>query len=215
MGVRLEVELKFRASTEAAIDLLATVGAIGSAALGPTRQAHETDRYLDTADGRLSTERWACRLRTREGTTTVSLKGPSEPGTAGALHRRPELEGPATDHLDPMRWPPSPARDALLAMSGGEPLSEGLELHQLRRERIVSVEGSAIGTLSLDSVSVVRDGAERGRFLVVELELDDAAVAGGLDTAPLATALGDLPGLEPEEHTKLERALALLDDRHP
>jgi hypothetical protein len=100
-------------------------------------------------------------------------------------------------------------------MSGGEPLSERLDLHQVRRERVVSVDGSPFGTLSLDSVNVRRDGAERGRFLVVELELDDAAIAGGLDTAPLATALGEVPGLEPEQHTKLERALALLEDRHP
>ena len=152
----------------------------------------------------------------RDGTTTVSLKGPPEPGTAGALHRRPELEGPATDQPDPGRWPPSPARDAVLAMSGGEPLTQRFDAAtSSARERVVSVEGIAIGTLSLDSVTRPARRRRARPFLVVELELDDAAVADGLDPAPLATALGDLPGLEPEPQTKLERALALLDDRRP
>jgi inorganic triphosphatase YgiF len=215
MGVSLEVELKYRAATEAALDLLALAIGIGPAQLGPTREANEIDRYLDTADGRLSAVLWACRLRTRDGATVVSLKGPPDTGTAGALHRRPELEGPATDELDPARWPPSPARDALLAMSGGEPLAERLALHQVRRERAVHVDGSHIGTLSLDSVSVRREGAERGAFPVVELELNDGAVASGLDVAPLAAALAAVPGLAQDEHTKLERALELLDDRRP
>ena len=213
MAVPIEVELMFRAATEAALVLLATLAEIGPAKLGPTTQANEIDRYLDTADGRLAALRWACRLRTRDGATAVSLKGPPESGTAGALHRRPELEGPATSDPDPGRWPPSVARDALLAMSGGEPLGERLALHQDRRERLVTLDRSPIGTLSLDSVSVQRDGVEHGRFAVIELELDGGAVAAGLEIAPLAVALGDVPGVEPDDCTKLERALAMLHDR--
>ena len=49
---------------------------LGRAVLGPARTVDETDRYLDTDDGRLAAALWACRLRSREGTTRISLKGP-------------------------------------------------------------------------------------------------------------------------------------------
>lgn len=205
----LEVELKFRAESDAALDRLATAGRLGPAELGPTRQVDEQDRYLDTADGRLSAFGWACRLRTRDGSTLVSLKGPPEAGTADALHRRRELEGPASAALDPDAWGPSPARDALLAMSGGKPLIERLALRQVRRERSVMLRGRPVGTLSLDAVRVERDGVERGGFPVVELELREAG--GNADIAALANALSAVPGLAQDEHTKLERALAMLD----
>jgi inorganic triphosphatase YgiF len=211
MDGSLEVELKFRADSEATLHVLATAQTLGSARLGPARQVDEVDRYLDTSDLRLSAAGWACRLRSREGRTRVSLKGPSAAGARGALHRRPELDGPATDQPDPHAWPPSGARDALLAMSGGAPLGERFTLRQGRRERSVTLDGSEIGTLSLDDVRVEHAGVERGRCLVVELELTDEAARRGLDTVPLQEALLAAGGLEAEPRTKLERALALLD----
>lgn len=215
MGAALEVELKLRAETDAPLRTLAVADRLGPAALGPATEVAELDRYLDTADGRLSAAGWACRLRSRGGETRISLKGPPADGTAGALHRRPEVDGPATDDPQPAAWPPSPAREQLVQLSAGSDLAERLALRQLRTERGVSIDGERVGTLSLDRVRVERDGIEHGAMLVVELEMDDLALDRGVDPASLGQALFAIPGLVAEPHTKLERALALLPASAP
>ena len=215
MPASLEVELKFRAESQAPLDALATLERLGPASLGGAIEVDEWDRYLDTADGRLSKALWACRLRETRSSTVVSLKGPPDDQTMGALHRRPEIEGPAGDDLDTDDWPPSDARDFLLHLSGGAPLEVRLALRQLRIQRPASTDGKLIATLTLDCVQVMHDGIERGRLFVVELELTPDAVKSGLDPAPLVAALTAIPGLTAEPHTKLERALALLPHTIP
>ena len=78
------------------------------------------------AEGALEAARWACRLRRRSGIAIVSLKGPAESGTGGWLHRRPELEGPATPEPVPERWSPSDARTLLDRLRGGNAISSAL-----------------------------------------------------------------------------------------
>ena len=207
----LEVELKFAADGARPLAQLALAPSLGPAALGTPHQVDELDRYLDTAAGAFATARWACRLRTREDGTIVSLKGPAQHDAAagGELHRRRELEGPATPSLQPESWPPSEARDLVDRLRQGEPLIERLALRQLRTERPVLVDGRPIGTLTLDRVDALHDGASHGRFHVVELELHS-----GADEQPLgelADALRAIPGLSAEPGTKLERALALIE----
>jgi inorganic triphosphatase YgiF len=204
-----EVELKY-AATPMALATLAEARRLGPAELGAVLVNDETDRYLDTADRRLAAEAWACRLRTRrvpgEERTFVSLKGPAE-AVAGALHRRPELEGPATDDLDPARWAPSAARDLVDRLRDGGPLVEFLHLAQRRRERAVVIAGARIGTLSLDDVVVHRGGQELGLLFVAELELGGA---GGERWLPqLGAALQQIDGLTPDHRSKLEHAVAL------
>jgi inorganic triphosphatase YgiF len=204
-----EVEARFQTSGPRPLESLAAVSRLGPAGLGPATASSEVDVYLDTADGALATERWACRLRTRGDRVTLSLKGPPDRAAGGWLHRRPEAEGPATVARDPAAWPPSPARDLLERLTGGAPLVERFVLHQLRVERAVTHAAHRIGTLSLDTVDVEHDGAPVGRLHVVELEL----TAGTVDEAvldPLARELEAVPGLAPEPRTKLERALALI-----
>jgi inorganic triphosphatase YgiF len=210
MHATIEVELKVRAETDAPLRALAAVARLGPAALGPPTEVLELDRYLDTADGRLATAGWACRLRTRQGSARLSLKGPPQHVAGASLHRRPEIEGPADAGLLPEAWPPSPARERLLALSAAAALVERLALRQRRIERAVSLGGKRVGTLSLDRVQVEQDSVERGAFVAVELELDEAALAGGFDPEPLVAALLATPGVAGEPHTKLERALALL-----
>jgi inorganic triphosphatase YgiF len=207
---RVEAELKYTALSEHPLEELEHAELLGPARLGAPRTVTELDRYLDTVDLRLAAVRWACRLRSREGRTIVSLKGPAEHGAGDPLHRRAEIEGPATPSPDPAEWPPSPARDRLIAMTGGGALEERFSLDQERTERAVSQDGDRIGGLSLDRVRVVRDRREVGRMWVVELELDPAALAQGVDHAPLAQALSAIDGLVPDPLTKLERALAML-----
>jgi inorganic triphosphatase YgiF len=153
---------------------------------------------------------WACRLRERDGRTIVSLKGPAQHEAGDLVHRRDELEGPAGPDLDPLSWPPSPARDRLLAFTGGGELVERFRLEQERTERSVSVGELPVGVLSLDRVRVLYRDAEAGRMYVVELELDPAALAVGFDHRPMADGLEGVPGLRPDPLSKLERALALI-----
>lgn len=209
----LEVEARFRASDPATLERLAQVATLGATTLGGATTYLEEDRYLDTRDGRLAAARWACRLRSRGAVTVVSLKGPPEPDGAGWLHRRPELEGPAVPATDATAWPPSAARERLLALSQGEPLSARITLLQERTERSVTVEGAALGTLSLDSVTPVDpSGGQAASFHVVELEL---VAPGDVERVlrPLAQVLAAMPGLTPEPRTKLEIALELLASR--
>ncbi len=207
-----EVEAKYRAGGPEPLVALATMTRLGEASLGPARTADEVDRYLDTADGRLAAALWACRLRSRDGAIRASLKGPAEAGSGGWLHRRPEVEGPATGSLDPGRWPASDARALVDELRGGAALEERLRLRQRRIERTVLRPGGMerLGTLSLDAVQI---GGDRELF-VVELELavpaDDDAMHALSD---LAEALARHPGLEPDPRTKLEHALEWLDPR--
>jgi inorganic triphosphatase YgiF len=210
MEATLEVELKLRAETDAPLRALAQAARLGAADLGPPSEVMELDRYLDTSDGRLAAVGWACRLRTRQASTRLSLKGPPQHAAGAALHRRPEIEGPADVDGGPDRWPSSPARELLLELSGGGNLVERLALRQRRVERAASIDEVRVGTLSLDRVQVERDGVERGRFLAVELELDDAALARGFDPTMVVNALLATRGLAQEAQTKLERALAIL-----
>lgn len=207
----IEVELKLNADGPAPLVALASAARLGGAALGPAHTFDEVDRYLDTPDGRLAGARWACRLRRREGRTLVSLKGPPEPGSGGILHRRPEVEAPAGDGIDPAAWPSSDARALLDELRGGRPLIELLRLVQLRTERSVRSERTELGTLTLDVVHVETGDRRVGTLHVVELELragateaDEARLAG------LGAALEAIEGLRPEPRTKLERALALI-----
>lgn len=205
----VEVELKLRASDDAPLERLAQVDRLGPAALGPATTVDELDRYLDTADGRFAAARWACRLRTRADRTIVSLKGPAQPGAGDVLHRRPELEGPAAPDTDPSRWPPSEARDFVDELRVGQGLVERLALAQRRTERPVLVDGERLGTLSLDRVAVLHGGSEVGGLHAVELELAPDAAETRLPE--LAAALATVEGLRPDPSTKLERALAIVE----
>jgi inorganic triphosphatase YgiF len=205
----IEVEARFRVEDPPAVDTVASMDRLGAAELGAPNAVEETDVYLDTTDGALAAARWACRLRHRRGRHTVSLKGPPADGTGGWMHRRPEVEGPATAEPVPDRWPPSEARGLVDRLRSGRPLIERLTLRQTRVERTAILGGHPVGILSVDDVSVVRDGTVIGRFGIVELELtaghtdEEGALSG------LAAALAAVPGLVAEPQSKLERALEM------
>lgn len=209
-----EIEARFRADGPEPLARLATLGALAGARLGAPRTFDEVDTYLDTHGSALAAARWACRLRERDGRLTASLKGPpAEPPSADGIHRRPEVEGPATGSRDPATWPSSPARDLLDDLRRGEPLVERLALRQVRTERAVTLSGSMLGTLSLDAVTVHCRGAAQGHFYVVELELEPGSSGRAAELGVLARVLAAAPGLRPDRLSKLEHALELLGKR--
>jgi inorganic triphosphatase YgiF len=217
MPAGVELELKLLANGAGPLSALAALPNLGPVDLGPPTEADEEDRYLDNAAGDLAGAGWACRLRTRGQRTIVSLKGPPQHAPGEAYHRRPELEAPVAGGLDPSSWPPSEARDLLLRLAGGGPLIERLTLRQHRTERAALLAGGRIGTLSLDSVEVRRRGARLGAFHAVELELagEEAPRVPETLVIRLAEILAAQPGLTPDPHSKLERALALLPAAKP
>ncbi len=203
-----EVEAKFRADGPGALDALAKRPGLADASLGPARTVVEQDRYVDTADRRLAAEGWACRLRTRDGSVRVSLKGPHTTGGAGWLHSRSEVEAPATASLDPADWPPSEARDLAAGLSGGASLAEVFRLDQRRTERPVSIDGRSLGVLSLDVAAISTADRAFGELHAVELELDAGAdPESGAALARIAGELAAIPGLTADPLTKLEHAL--------
>ena len=210
-----EVEARFRADGAAPLEALATAPHLGRAALGPARTVDEMDRYLDTEGGHLSASLWACRLRTRQGVTRISLKGPPRgASTQDWHHRRAEVEGPATNEIAPASWPPSDALDLLESLSGGHELVERLRLRQRRTERAVMLDGGPpIGTLTLDRVRLAVGDNDLGELFVVELELDPTSERGEDELEGMADALAAVPGLVAEPCTKLERALRRLSGR--
>jgi len=209
-----EVEARFRVDAPDRVAWLSSVAALGDIELGPARTVDEVDRYLDTDGHALAVAGWACRLRTRGELVTVSLKGPAVMApSGGGVHRRPEIEGPATPSQDPRTWPPSDARDRVDHLRAGAPLHELLALRQVRTERTVSRHGARFATLTVDAVTVDEAGVIRGPFHVVEVELDDAATDREADLEELAAALAAEPGLAPDRLTKLERAIELLGGR--
>ncbi|MGH2446139.1 MAG: hypothetical protein ACRDGD_08890 [Candidatus Limnocylindria bacterium] len=211
-----EVEARFAATGHEPLDALAAAPALGPATLGPAVAFDEVDRYLDTDPHRLAPAGWACRLRSRADAVRASLKGPPDAVDPDWLHRRPEVEGPATPSLDARDWPESEARFLLLDLSGGRPLHERIALHQRRSERIVRLadgglaDGGRIGTLTLDVVRVER-GTALGMLFMVELELADPSPRAEGELSRLADALAAIPGLVAEPRTKLERALELAE----
>ena len=209
-----EVEAKFRAESAEPLIELAARPRLGRALLGTPRTVDEVDRYLDTDDGRLAAARWACRLRSREGATRISLKGPPTGAVTGWQHRRAEVEGPATDTIEPDDWPASPALELLTQLRDGRPLIERLRLYQARTERAVTLaDGASIGTLTMDRVRMTAAGADLGRLFMVELELDASSEAGEAELDGLAAELEATEGLLAEPRSKLEHALEQLAAR--
>jgi CHAD domain-containing protein len=202
----LEVELKYTVRDRAALEASLAADRLGGLTLGAPRTVEVLDRHLDTADDAVRRKGYAARLRRIGTTTIISLKGEAVDGSGGALHKRPEFEGPASEALDPTSWPASEARDRLLAMIGDAPLQVRFTLRQTRHEReLKGTEGWAV--LSLDDVAVEADDQPLGRLEILEVES-----RGGSEAIlePVARELASGGALEPEPRTKAALADALL-----
>lgn len=204
----IEVELKYRLSDLARGERLLAADALGPfRATGAAPSLQFEDQYVDTRDGALARAGFAARLRTTRSTLIVSLKSLGK-GT-GALHRRAELEGPASRSLVPAEWPPSPARSLVLELCGDAPLEERLTIRQLRRRRRL-VSGVAIVELSLDEVDVLLRAEVVERFVELEAELVTGTES---DLEPLRELLEREPGLVPWSTSKLVAAVEAIARR--
>jgi CHAD domain-containing protein len=204
-AVPVEVELKYDVDDPAALDAFLARPDVGGV---PADAWHETavqDRYVDTRDRALERAGYAARLRGRDGTTTLALK--SLTPASGALHRREELEGAASEELDPAAWPASPARDLLVATVGSAPLEERFTIRQRRRVR--ELRGPAgVAELSADEVQVLREGLPLGSFAALEVELRDGSEEL---LVRLAAAIEATGVVRPSDRSKFEAARSLAE----
>lgn len=166
------------------------------------------DLYLDTASGRLRTAGLAARIRSEGGRHRLTVKSTAAP-VAGSIHRRLEIEGPARPTPDPATWPPSAARDIVVAAVGRAWLRVIACIRQRRRTRQLG-RGPTIVELSLDELEALAD-ARDDRVLDRRVELEAELVKGELeDLEALAAALAVTAGLVPATGSKLDWARAAL-----
>jgi CHAD domain-containing protein len=159
-----------------------------------------TDRYFDTADLALTRAGYSARLRTTGTDTTLTVKAKIE--ISDGLHRRLELEAPATRDLDIEAWPGSDARDRLTAVVGSQRLIESFVIGQERRERLVTAHGCE-AVASLDEGEVEYLGMPAGELRHFEVELRSGDVSGLRALAHRVVAAGLAV---PVDHSKPEIA---------
>lgn len=202
----VEVEVKLAVvDPEAIRDLIQTGDSArlaGFEAAGPIRETQLVDRYVDTAGGTLADIGARARVRTGDGPARLALKRRGIED--GAVTSRREVEGPATEALDPAGWPASAARSELLELASGEPLVEIARLRQHRTARDVARGGTRV-ELSLDAL----DALDGDQVVASRWELEAELKAG--DVAPLhelAAALQRNPATGPPTGSKLGFAVA-------
>lgn len=190
-----ELELKFLVEDVAAAQ--AWLGRRLAADPERWRTIDITDRYFDTADGALSAAGYGARLRRTGRQTVVTVKSDLE--VIGGLHRRLELEAPATRSLDPHKWPESEPRARVFEVAGERRLIESFVVKQQRHELEASVAGAVV-QVSLDEAQVFACGRTAGelRQLEVELVSGDEAALRALGDEISAAGLG-----QPESRSKL------------
>ena len=207
----MEVEAKFGIPDRRTYERLSQAPALAGLELGAETVSHVQDHYLDTAEGALGSQGYACRLRQVGNRTLATLKGLG--WAAGAIHRREEVECEVAGLLQPGHWPPGQARELALGLSAGRLLLPLLSLQQTRYSRPLSSGGQAVATLYLDEVRV----CERGRILANYMELEAELLPGAAEEnlERLAACLQEEWRLLPESRSKFERALALRSGAEP
>ena len=198
-----ELELKFLVEDVAAAQ--AWLGRRLAVDPSEWRTLNITDRYFDTADGALAAAGYGARLRRVGRHTVVTVKSDLE--VVGGLHRRLELEAPATRALDPHKWPESEARSRVTEVAGERRLIESFTVKQQRHELEASIAGAVV-LVSLDEAQVFAAGREAGelRQLEVELVSGDEAALRALGDEIAAAGLG-----QPESRSKLVIAAGLAE----
>ncbi len=212
---KVEVELKYEVVPPNAGDRYLVAPELGPfEPAGAVRSASITDSYVDTSDWAVARAGYAARLRRSGKGTRFELKSMAAP--RNGLHKREELDGPASQGTPPAEWPDSPARSALLGLCGDAPLLELLTIRQQRRyRRLRTPSGEGAPTrveLSVDEVEVQLDGRCLDRWSELEVELEDGPEAPLRSLAELLDRDTDLRRSSP---SKMERAVKAMRNALP
>jgi len=204
----MEIEAKFAVSEVKTFQRLQAADRLAAFALSAHQVKQVHDTYLDTADQLILAAGYAYRQREQEEGILITLKGLGS--AEGAVHRREELETLLPAAAPPAEWPASPVRERVLRLTGDAPLLPLFSLRQTRIVRQMKRGKQTVAELSLDDVHLTIAGAEHA---YLELEVELASKGAEDDMATIVTCLQDEWGLEPDPHSKFERALALLEDK--
>jgi len=215
-----EVELKYAVRDVGALRERLERGLPPGITAGSWSTRNDEDAYVDTEDGALAAAGYGARLRRRGSRFTLSLKSQGTVGAvadeedsrravSGALHRRVELEGPASRSLDPVDWPESPARERLVDIIGQAPLRIRFVVQQRRAVRDLHDEDGHAAELSLDEVRVRSRDSVVGSFAALEVE---AVGEAGALLDRIAADLESSGLVEPEPRSKEAIAAGLVED---
>jgi triphosphatase len=221
-----EVELKYRVRDPKALREWIAAG-FGGALVGVTvldvRTTLVEDRYVDTLHGAIARSGFGARLRRGDnGNVTLTVKSLAhDRAPSGApprrrlkgLSQRMEVEGPASERLDPAAWPPSPAQELVDELRGAGRLRTLFVIRQRREGRTLALEEGHL-LVTLDEVAVLRGGRAVGAFHALEIEAGDGH-GGGLERV---AALLEASGLvDPETRSKEEIGREMVEAalRHP
>ena len=206
----MEIEAKFRVDDDDTFRQLLEVDTIGAFRLAPAPNPEEQrNTYFDTADGRLRAEQYGLRIRDLGDRRIATLKGAAQ--VQDGMYERDEWEATIGDNDRPESWPPGDVRDRTLALLGGRTLQPILTINTLRRHIFVERAGARIAELSLDEGTISAGGRE-ARLRELEVELLPTGTRAAFEE--LVELLRERFALAPEERSKLQRGLMLLDQGH-
>ena len=187
-------------------------GALDGVESGNEKVVEVEDRYIDTAYGALDHAGFGARLRQEDsGPYTVTVKsashdrpadGGDDPDDSRALSQRVEVEGPATEHVDPDRWPSSAARELINEVRDGARLRTLFTINQRRVKKSLSLDDGPV-QVALDRVSIFRGARPLASFSVLEVEAGNGSGANLNRLADLIEATGFVV---PEPRSKEEIA---------
>ncbi len=202
----MEIEAKFRIDQPAAFAIPSTLNTLDTYALHHEPHLElQHNTYYDTASGHLRAARYGLRTRAVDGRMLITLKGP---GVArNGVHQRMEWEFEWADP-NPATWPLADARAQLVPIVGAEQLIPILTIQTERRHTLALRDQQPVAELSLDVGNITVPG-KTAPFCELEIEVLPAGTEADLDR--LVAALRQHMTLVPENRSKLERGLELLD----
>jgi CHAD domain-containing protein len=187
-------------------------GALDGIEFGNERTVEVEDRYVDTAYGALEQAGFGARVRREDnGPHTVTVKSTSHDRSGGAeeqgkdskaLSQRVEVEGPASERLDPDTWPSSAARELINEVRDGARLRLLFTINQRREKKTLALDDGPV-QVALDRVSIFRGGRPLASFSVFEVEVSGGSGANLKRLADLVEATGFVV---PEPRSKEEIA---------
>ena len=201
----MEIEAKFAIPNLQILDLLQTAQHLAGFELLPGEVRQIRDMYLDTNDRQILAAGYACRRRQHDERVLITLKGLG--AAKDAVHRREEWEVTVSADQEPSDWPAGAVREQVLTWTKGTPLVPLFELSQTRVVRPVRRGEVLVAEMSLDQVQVAADERQQN---YLELEIELKAEGTEQDLAALVASLRDEWGLQPEPHSKFERALSFV-----
>ena len=207
----MEIEAKFGILDEQTFERLLQVPALAGLSLGPATESGLQDTYLDTPDRAILAGGYSCRIRRDGDRVLVTVKSLGD--ADGGIHRRAEHEIELPDLLPPGDWPPGTARDVVLRLSAGRPLNTLFVLSQTRYDRPLADGNRQVARVSLDRVRLHRGDSPEPATAYLELEAELLPDGREEDLMAVAAELQQAWHLSPENRSKFQRALALVDDR--